>query len=102
MLYRVLKTLAGTAKRGDIVALPHLQPPQLAKLEAVGAISPVAAPPLSELPDFADRVALLAAHDIHDVEALVEADAAALAAALDIPVDTLCRWTDEARLWLFI
>ena len=102
MLYRAIKSLSGIAQRGDIVALNHLQPAQIARLEAVGAISRVAAPPLSELPGFADRVALLAALGIHDVEALVEADASSLAAALDIPVDTLCRWTDEARLWLFI
>lgn len=102
MLYRALKDLAGIAKRGEIVALSHLQPPQLAKLEAVGAISRVAAPPLSEIPGFDAQVEPLAALGIGDVEALVEADAAALAAALAVPVETLRRWMDEARLWLFI
>lgn len=58
-------------------------------LERVGAIAPILTPPLAILPGWAERAACLESAGILTGEQFVEADAALLAAKLDMSPDMI-------------
>lgn len=101
-LYRALRRLSNVAERGDITALAHLTAAQIDKLFQVGAIAPVSAPPLAELPGWSTRAGKLRKVDIQDADQLVEADVGVVAQALRVKVETAMRYQEEVRAFLVI
>jgi hypothetical protein len=101
-IYRALKALSGLAKRGQIVRLAHLDEAQIERLITVGAVAPIAAPPLAELPKWKTRAAKLKKLDVIDVEQLLEVDPAAVAVALDVKPETVAEWQAEAERFLTV
>lgn len=101
-IYRALKALSGVAQRGALVRLAHLSADQVAKLVAVGAVAPIASPPLDALPNWKTRAAKLKKLDITDVEQLLEADPATVAAATRLKPETVARWQAEAERFLTV
>lgn len=102
MIYRALNNLSGVAQRGELTRLSHLSSEQIAKLEKVGAVAPVAAPPLSELPDWAIRAGKLVKAGILDAAAFLEADAAAIAKALRVKPETAQQYQQDVENFLVI
>lgn len=107
-IFRVLAPLDAGGSRGRIEPeatplsmLEWLTPEKQEMLVAVGAVAPVATPPLSVLPGFAARATKLARANIATVEDLLTANAADVAEALHTKVETVDRWQAEARAWLF-
>lgn len=103
-LYRVLQTLklkSGTIARGDFITARAWSPESLARLEEVGAIGLLHAPPLSELPGF-DGAQQLATIGIVNADQLLEADNDMIAKELKIEPATVRAWQFEISDWLII
>lgn len=101
-LYRALSHLSGVAQRGQLTRLAHLTPEQVATLERAGAVARVASPPLAELPGWKVRAAKLAKVGIHDIEQMIEADSALIAACLRVKPATAARYQEDVRQYLVI
>lgn len=101
-IYRALNTLTGVARRGELTRLEHLKPEQIAKLERVGAVSRIAAPPLAELPNWRIRAGKLAKIGVTDAEQYLEAAAADVSKALRVKPETEARYRQEIQAWLTI
>ena len=101
-LYRALRRMTGVAQRGELTTLGHLNEEQIAKLIRVGAVAPISAPPLSELPGWASRAGKLAKIDILDVEQLAEADLKVIGKALRVKEETAARYQAEVKQYLVI
>lgn len=101
-VYRALRNLSGVCQRGELTRLAHLNAEQIAKLMNVGAVAPIAAPPLAELPEWAIRAGKLAKLGITDVEQLLEVDAAQVAKTLRVKVETARQYQRDAEQWLVI
>jgi len=101
-LYRALNNLSAVARRGELTRLAHLTAEQVAKLERVGAVARVAAPPLSELPDWAIRAGKLAKIGIEDAEQYLETEPSAIAKALHVKPETEARYREEITSYLVV
>jgi hypothetical protein len=101
-LYRALTKLSSGVDCGQLTRLEHLTPEQIAKLEQVGAVARVAAPPLSELPDWASRAGKLAKAGIQDAEQFLDAEIPVISRALHVKAETAARYQDEVKAWLVI
>lgn len=97
MLYRALQNLSGGVRRGELTALAHLNAEKIAKLERLGAIAPVAAPPLSELHGWAQRVGKLAKVGVVTAVDYLETDTDVLKEALRVKPETVERYREELR-----
>lgn len=101
-LYRVLRTLYRkdrTIPAGDFIAGDSYAPKALDKLEEVGAISLLHAPPLSELPGF-EGTEQLAAIGIVNADQLLECNIDETIKRLNIYPSTLRDWCAEVKAWL--
>lgn len=106
MLFRVLRTLSlgedKVLKPGEFTRLEWLTGEQVVRLMAVGAVSEVAPPPLSELPGWQGRSERLASAGIHNAVEFLEADPKNIAALMKIRPATVARWQAEVRKWLVV
>lgn len=93
--YRILKNLLDRERRSEISALKGLTPEQIGKLEGIGAVSRLHAPPLAILPGWADRAAQLAAINIKDGEQLLDADPVIIAAECGVSEGAARQWQRE-------
>lgn len=101
-IYRALNNLSNVAKRGELTRLSHLTPEQIAKLERVGAVAPIATPPLSELPEWAIRAGKLAKAGISTAEQFLEADVEAITKVLRVKPETAQQYQQEVETFLVI
>ena len=105
-IYRTLKPLSRgmnkRIRRNAIVNINWLNAEQIAKLEQVGAISKLAAPPLPKLPGWKLRAKRLRVVGIGTVEQFLEADPATLAEQIDADKRTVQKWRDDLLRWLVI
>lgn len=101
-VYRALRNLSGVCRRGELTRLDHLNAEQIGKLAKVGAIAPISAPPLAELPGWAVRAGKLAKVEIADAEQLIEADARVVAKALRVKVETARQYQQDVQQYLVI
>lgn len=104
MLYRVLKSMQGkhgVIPAGDFIISAAYPAASLAKLEEVGAIGELHAPPLTEIPDF-DAAEQLAAIGIVQADQLVECDIDETSKQLRIDAMMLREWRAEVSNWLII
>jgi hypothetical protein len=95
-LYRALRNLSSGVRVGALTALPGVSAADIAKLEQVGAVARVSAPPLKVFPAWRLRATVLAEHNIHDAEQLIEADRDVLASACAVTVEEFSQWQAEA------
>ena len=106
MLYRVLKKLSRGAdkilKVGEFTRLGWLTEGQVARLMAVGAVSEVAPPPLSEIPGWKGRSDRLETIGINDAVEFLEADPREVAKTMRVKPATIARWQVEAKTWLIV
>lgn len=102
-LYRVLRALQvnkRTVPAGDFITSGEYPPQSLAKLEEVGAISLLHAPPLSELPcDYAEQLATIG---IINADQLLEEPIDEISSRLNIDTSTARQWRAEVSDWLII
>lgn len=104
-LYRVLRSLQFSESKvipaGDFVMSGDYKPAVLDKLEEVGAIGLLHAPPLSELPDFnaADQ---LAAIGIVNADQLLEMTSDEIANLLSVDKAEVYQWKTDVSNWLII
>ncbi len=102
-LYRVLRTLERgnkTIPRQTLVFARDWNAGVLEKLIAVGAISPVLAPPLSELPGWTKRAGRLSAMGILTAADFLEADDAIYEEAFHVRPETIRQWRTDVTHWL--
>ena len=103
-LYRVLRTLNkgnSTIHAGDFITSAEYPPASLEKLEEVGAIGLLHAPPLAELPDF-DAAEQLATIGITQADQLLESPIDEITTRLNIDVSTVRQWRADVSNWLII
>jgi hypothetical protein len=103
-LYRVLKSLQRknyVIAVGDFITGADYPADALDKLEAVGAIGLLHAPPLSELPDF-DGAEQLAAIGIVQADQLLECDIDETCRQLNLDTMTLREWRAAVSNWLIL
>lgn len=108
-IYRVLQPLSkgkDTIHQGDFVLSTEFSLASLAKLEEVGAIGLLHAPPLSELPDF-DPAEKLAAIGIINADQLLEKSIDEITTSLNSAgfsddVAAVRQWRAEVSDWLII
>lgn len=103
-LYRVLKSMqskSGVIPAGDFIIGSSYPAESLNRLEEVGAIGELHAPPLAEIPDF-DGTEKLAAIGIVQADQLVEANIDEISKQLGIDTTTLREWRAEISNWLII
>ena len=96
MLYRALSRLDKGHKkidRGQVFGAGEFDPKAIKVLEERRRIAPVAAPPIAEMPGWRSRAKKLGA--IEMVDQFIEADAAALAAALGVNPEQIGVWKAE-------
>jgi hypothetical protein len=101
-LYRVLKALSLQDRRveaGQLISLT-MSADKIDKLVAVGAISPLASPPLAEIPGWEGRAQLLPA--IATVEQFLETPDDALAKVLQIAPGDVPRLKRSLEEVLFL
>lgn len=105
-LYRVLRSLktgsGAIVVAGSFIAGDAYTSTSLEKLEEVGAISPLHAPPLAELPGYALIAERLAPAGIVSAEQLLECDVDTVAQLTDITASMLRKWQAEVTEWLII
>lgn len=95
-LYRALRTLSNGVQRGALTALSGIADADIVKLEQVGAVAKVYAPPLVALPLWRTRAKQLEPHKITTIDQVIEADPAFLATACTITVEDAEKWQKEA------
>ena len=103
-LYRVLRNLkvnGGLISAGDFILSSAYTSESLQRLEDVGAIGLLHAPPLSELPGF-EGAAQLATIGIVNADQLLEEIKEEISARLDVNIDTVLKWKAEVSEWLII
>lgn len=101
-LYRVLRPLQKNNQiilAGGFISSENYSPQALERLEAVGAVAPLHAPPLSELPNF-DGAEQLATVGIVQADQLLEANIEKLNEQTGIGLATLRVWCIEVTRWL--
>lgn len=99
-VYRILQNLTNGTPRGSLKSM-RLKPDTEAVLVMVGAIAPVAAPPLIVLPGWKTRGKKLAGSAYEMTDAFLEGDNTVLADLLGVKADTIRGYKDEIeRLWL--
>lgn len=104
-LYRVLRSLQVSDTKvvpaGDFLMSGELKPAVLDKLEEVGAIGVLHAPPLSELPDFdaADQLAMIG---IVNADQLLERPTDEIANILSVDKMQIFQWKTDVSNWLII
>jgi hypothetical protein len=98
-MWRVLKPLSKGHDRiipaGSVVALEWLNTDRLGKLQQVGAISRLTAPPLHKFPGWQTRSKRLNQAGVNGVEPFLEADNEWLAEKLKLKPATVARWKEE-------
>jgi hypothetical protein len=104
-LYRVLRSLQISDSKiipaGDFVMSGEYKPGVLDKLEEVGALGVLHAPPLSELPDF-DAAEQLAAVGIVNADQLLERPSDEIANLLSVDKTEVFQWKTDVSNWLII
>jgi hypothetical protein len=104
-LYRVLNSLQmnnRVVQRGDFITSAEYPQKSLDKLEQVGAISLLHAPPLSELPDFDGMAEQLAAVGIISADQLLELPIDEIVNRSQADVSTVRQWRVDVANWLII
>lgn len=104
-LYRVLNSLQMSNRvipRGDFVTSAEYPQKSLDKLEEVGAISLLHAPPLSELPDFNGALEQLAAAGIISADQLLELPIDEIVTRTNADVMTVKQWRVDVANWLIV
>lgn len=104
-MWRTLKSLSKgfdtVIPQGSIVALEWVDEAGLERLQQVGAISRLTAPPLQKLPGWQLRAKRLSAVNIRSAEEFLEMNDSELAALIDADPRTVARWRDELlNKWL--
>jgi len=105
MARRLFRTRRNLQHKSGIVgpgSLIWLDKPQevIDKLLAVGAIGVVHCPPLGELPGFEEQAHKLEAAGIQSMEELLNASSEDLALALELSIEIVEQWKEEATSWL--
>ncbi len=104
-LYRVLNGLQMSNRvipRGDFVTSVEYPQKSLDKLEEVGAISLLHAPPLSELPDLDHVSEQLAAVGIISADQLLELPIDEIVNRTNADVMTVKQWRVDVANWLIV
>jgi len=106
-IYRTLKPMSKGFHKiiptGSVLNINWLNDEQLAKLEQVGAIARLQAPPLHKLPGWNLRSKKLRAAGYMNAESFLEADNVELAERLEIQERTAQRWKEElVDRWLVV
>lgn len=104
-LYRVLNSLQMNKRvipRGDFVTSAEYPQKSLDKLEEVGAISLLHAPPLSELPDFDGMAEQLATVGIISADQLLELPIDEIVSRTNADIATVKQWRVDVANWLII
>jgi hypothetical protein len=107
MLYRVNRDLSTGEKPGDLVSGTRWRAEVSARLEVVGAISPLATPPLAVLPGWKTRARVLQAINIVNAATFYETAQTlngreVIAQALKVKVETVERYLAEVTDWLAV
>jgi hypothetical protein len=105
IFYRVLERLSygsGYVEPGAFHALERCNPEAIEALIAHRSISPVAPPPLVQLPGWTRRAERFGELGVQTVTQLLATDRRALAEALDVKPETMQRWRDEALGWMVV
>lgn len=103
-LYRVLKPLQtkhGIVQQGNFIPESAYSPESIAKLEEVGAIGVLHAPPLSELPGF-EGAEQLATIGIVNADQFLEANIETTIDRLGIDAAVLHQWRATVSKWLIL
>jgi hypothetical protein len=101
-MYRILQRVDKGGPVGSLCAFDWLNEQQIGRLIQVGAIAPVALPPLDVLPGWTRRAKRLAAVGIKGTDGLLEANIEELAAGLGLKPETVNRWKEEVMRLLTI
>lgn len=106
MLYRVLRNLGTVGQRrvsiGEILLGSALTPEGIRRLEQVGAISELHAPPLTELPNLAPWIDRLAVVGLVTADQLLECDIDETSHDLGISVTELTTLKQLTTNWLIV
>lgn len=103
-IYRIRNNLAigeRVIERGTLERL-DLSADKIARLEEVGAISRIAAPPLAVLPGWEARSNRLEKLGIITVEDLLDAEAGDVAKKLRLKAETVKGWQTDVIEWMRI
>jgi len=105
-MYRVLRTLSRGHEKfikvGVLTDLAWLNAEQRAKLEQVGAVSRISAPPLAQLPGWKLRAEKLGVEGIHTFDDFLERDPAGIAEAIGMQPRTIQKWRNELLDWITV
>lgn len=104
-LYRVLNSLQMSNRvipRGDFVTSAEYSQEALDKLDEVGAVALLHAPPLSELPDFDGMAEQLAAVGIISADQLLELPIDEIVNRTNADVATVRQWRVDVANWLIV
>ena len=101
-MYRYVKQtpLDNGIRYGSIIKDGDLSPKTTEKFLANGMLVEEITPPLSEIPAFEQRAAVLNKAGIETLQDLIEADASQAAKKAKKSVTTFRRWQLEAMAWL--
>jgi len=103
-IFRVLRPLSRKheviIKAGTLTDLAWLNGEQQAKLESVGAVSRISAPPLAQVPGWKLRTAKLGKLDIHTFDDFLERDPDEIAKGAGVQRRTVDKWRAELVDWL--
>lgn len=105
-LYRVVKTLDfgnHRVERGDFITSSVLPLESIQRLVNIGALSELAAPPLSELPDFPPTaLGILSQQGIINADQLMEVNIDEILTRCDVTRETFQGWINLAARWLTV
>ena len=105
-LYRALKLLnaggRGLIPKGRATPLDWLNDEQIARLEHVGAVSPIYAPPLQEMPLPKSALVKMKRAGIEDAGDLLMGNDEELAKKLKVRLPTAAKWRDEVARLLMV
>lgn len=102
-MYRVISNtpLSTGHKKGDLISADNFKPAVLRRLLAKNIISPVASPPLIEIPGWTKRAEKLADLGIETAQQFLDADDSILKLALKLRSNTVIpRYKREILDWL--
>lgn len=101
-LYRALRPLDSNIKRGEVTTLAWLGEEDIKRLEHRGAVSPIAAPPLSEMPLPKAALKKMKAAGLEDAADLLTKGDAELAKSLKVNMNRAAKWKQEVARLLMV